>query len=642
MGLADLKLVPMLSKLEIAELLSGVEIFLNLKPELLQAIAEVVEIRDYQAGDKIVQQGEDGTEFFVVVEGHVDVFVQDYALWTEQKVLELGPGKSFGETSLLTDERRSATVTASVSTKCVVLSKENFGKLMSRLAEVGVAVSRYLARRLSQQCKLTGHRFLSIDELVYDPKLYRAIPEPILQRCQAIPIALNGRTLTLALTRPNDLEVLRTLGAEVPGFGIEPMACSVDDYLAFLYRHRGGAPQVEPKSLSDVSDVRLEDGQVPAEPIRRILLSMLSSGTSHSLVDVEIRSAQVWSKKNHSLQPLLPACDAAQARSLRNYIDELLCLGERTAGVSHQAVQVQGRRYQLSLSALKSAHRARYSIELTDVKTAVPPLRSILPSEGTFNLIRAAAHQQGSILFWCGAENSGLSTSLYSVLESLADCLDLRDVVLMEDRPLIPHERLVQFPKPETLTSMLRVLVEQRPEVVGLDALNGRQLKELMSFAQLEPTVVATFAGDDLLEILLGSYREDRGSLSSWHRISFVVRQRLARKICHACCEQMKPKSELLENLKKQGLSNSEGLYFQGKGCPQCHHSGLSGVVPILEAVAWNRTLLEHFEQLEPGGSVWAGLPEELYAFSSRGFARLLLSKGMLEPQEALRVVGRL
>lgn len=632
----------MLSKMEITELLSGVEIFLNLKPELLQAIAEVVEIRDYQAGAKIVQQGEDGTEFFVVVDGHVEVLVQDYALWTEQKVLELGPGKSFGETSLLTDERRSATVTASTPTKCVVLSKENFSKLMNRLAEVGVAVSRYLARRLSQQCKLTGHRFLSIDELVYDPKLYRAIPEPVLHRCQAIPIALHGRTLTLALTRPNDLEVLRTLGAEVPGFGIEPMACSVDDYLAFLYRHRGGAPRVDPKSLSDSSDVRLEDGQVPAEPIRKIVLSLLSSGAPQALIDVENRSGQVWMKKNHSLQPLLPACDAAQARSLRNYFDELLDLGERAAGVSHQAVQVQGRRYQLSLSALKSTTRARYSVELTDVKTAVPPLRSILPSDGTFNLVRAAAHQQGSILFWCGAENSGLSTSLYSVLESLADCLDLRDVVLLEERPLIPHDRLAQFPKPESLTSSFRVLAEQRPQVVALDALSRPQLKELLSFAQLESAVVATYTGDDLLEMLAGNYREDRGSLPSWHRISFVVRQRLARKTCHACCEQMEPKKEMLENLQKCGLDNTEGLYFQGKGCPLCHHSGLNGVVPILEAVAWNRTLLEHFEQLEPGGSVWAGLPEELYAFSSRSFARLLLSKGMLEPQEALRVVGRI
>jgi type IV pilus assembly protein PilB len=629
----------MVSQELLIELIAKTEIFVSLKPEFHKAIAEATKLRHYESGKRIVKQGEEGKEFFMVVSGSVNVLVEDYALWTEQVVLELRSGQSFGEAALLSHERRSATVQAKEPTVCAVLSQEAFDKLLRRLPEVALEVSRYLASRLSAQCRLTGFRFVSGDQLLYDPKTYRAFSESVLRRCQAIPLGLKGRTVTIALTRPNDIEAIRALQKEVPGLGLEPVACTPEDYESFLHRYRS-SPSQRARSYESGHGFKFKraDGSFIGDPLRTVLAALLEHGESHLIVDSDVENAQLLVRRDGFLEPLLPSASGDNARGLRSQIDDCLSPEKNQAGYKVFSVSVDGRSYQLSVSVLVGRNRRRYSIELTDVQSAVPPIRSLFPSDSLLNMVRASLNEPGRIIFLTGGKDSGLSTTLYSFLESRREVLDHRNVLLFEDRPLIPQDQIVQLELGRELEPTLSVATGQKPELIAFDSLRPHQIEELLFHHDNEPTIIATYRGDDLLDVLARVAGKVEGRAPSLYRVSLILRQRLVRRVCVHCCERFEVHDRELKRLQESSLDNGENHYYKGQGCVECGHTGVLGQVPLFEAIRCSRSLLEGLAGLRSSRDEKVAALRDSFAFSYRSFARLLISKGLIDPLEGLRL----
>jgi CRP-like cAMP-binding protein len=124
------------------ELLSAVALFDGIDPAGLAAIAaRAVEV-DFAAGRSIVRQGEDGTGFFLIVQGRARV-VQD-----GQTVAELGPGDFFGELALLDGQPRMAAVVADEPTRCLALARWEFETLLETQPRLAIAILRGVAGRL--------------------------------------------------------------------------------------------------------------------------------------------------------------------------------------------------------------------------------------------------------------------------------------------------------------------------------------------------------------------------------------------------------------------------------------------------------------------------------------------------------------
>lgn len=96
-------------------------------------------------GEKLIEQGAEGDSMFILVDGKLDVFVdRDGA---HARVASLSSGDCFGEMSLLTGEKRSATVIAAMDCEVVEIGKAVLGKSLKENPQLLVMLGELLTKR---------------------------------------------------------------------------------------------------------------------------------------------------------------------------------------------------------------------------------------------------------------------------------------------------------------------------------------------------------------------------------------------------------------------------------------------------------------------------------------------------------------
>ena len=125
-----------------ADALAKAPLFRNLSRSDLVALAKVTEDLEFDEGKVLAREGEIGHEFFVIVDGEVEVAKGGAT------VRNLGPGDFFGEIALIWDSpRRTATVTAAGTVRLFVLTRQAFRGLIDHHPDIEEKVLEALEER---------------------------------------------------------------------------------------------------------------------------------------------------------------------------------------------------------------------------------------------------------------------------------------------------------------------------------------------------------------------------------------------------------------------------------------------------------------------------------------------------------------
>ena len=117
------------SELEHRKIFLKNSVLRDLPPEELDQLARTVQIRVAQPNEIIFKEGDPPEAFYIIGSGRVRVFVS-HKDRIERELRVCGPGGHFGEVGLLTGETRSANVETLVETLLIVLSKQQFDRLL--------------------------------------------------------------------------------------------------------------------------------------------------------------------------------------------------------------------------------------------------------------------------------------------------------------------------------------------------------------------------------------------------------------------------------------------------------------------------------------------------------------------------------
>ncbi len=105
-------------------------------------ISTQVEELDFPSGAVLCKQGETGGDFFILLSGSAEVTRDGH------HVRDIRPGDFFGEIALLEHVPRTATVTTTSASRCLVLGPRQFQNVLAQHTEIALAVLHAMAERV--------------------------------------------------------------------------------------------------------------------------------------------------------------------------------------------------------------------------------------------------------------------------------------------------------------------------------------------------------------------------------------------------------------------------------------------------------------------------------------------------------------
>jgi CRP/FNR family transcriptional regulator, cyclic AMP receptor protein len=125
------------------ELLKKVPLFADCSKAELRELAKSADEIDLREGTVLTREGRPGREFFVLIDGTVRVTKDG------KKVADLQGGDWLGEIALLTDEPRTATVTATSPVDVLVITDRRFRNVVETMPSIALKVLSRVSERLT-------------------------------------------------------------------------------------------------------------------------------------------------------------------------------------------------------------------------------------------------------------------------------------------------------------------------------------------------------------------------------------------------------------------------------------------------------------------------------------------------------------
>jgi len=123
--------------------LKGVSLFSDLNQRQLRKLSRFCQERKFRPGMTVLREGlMSGVSFFVIVEGEATVSVNGNELG------RLEPGDHFGELALITEQARTATVTAATELRCLTMAMWHFQRFLKDNPDTAWKLIQHLGREL--------------------------------------------------------------------------------------------------------------------------------------------------------------------------------------------------------------------------------------------------------------------------------------------------------------------------------------------------------------------------------------------------------------------------------------------------------------------------------------------------------------
>jgi len=143
-----------------AEALAATPLFAGLSQEALGALVEQLQLVTLSTNEVLFYEGDPGDALYVIVEGEVSVSAEGPP---RVEMARLGAGSFIGEVALMTDQPRSATVTAVADAELLRIDRKTLSKVLSEHGEVLHAVLRFVRDRLVDRWTRTSPLFRAFD-----------------------------------------------------------------------------------------------------------------------------------------------------------------------------------------------------------------------------------------------------------------------------------------------------------------------------------------------------------------------------------------------------------------------------------------------------------------------------------------------
>mgnify|MGYP000932899919 CR=1 FL=1 len=249
---------------------------------------------------------------------------------------------------------------------------------------------------------------------------------------------------------------------------------------------------------------------------------------------------------------------------------------------------VDGKDVDLRVSVLPMLNSEKVVIRVLNTSAGVPTLKQLGFSDYHIETIERNIKRPFGLFLLTGPTGSGKTTTLYSILNILKS--DDSNITTLED-PIEYYVSGVNQSQinPEvgfSFASGLRAILRQDPNIIMVGEIRDNETAELVIHAGLTGHLVFSTLHTNnawgAIPRLVDMHAEPFLLAST---LNLVMAQRLVRKICPDCKEEVELPPALFSKIEQEFSKIPENLrndikklqFFRGKGCSSCANSGYIG-----------------------------------------------------------------
>lgn len=392
---------------------------------------------------------------------------------------------------------------------------------------------------------------------------------------------MTGHTVQVVATTPQDIEeTLKSILPDGNVFVIDDMMDVSDSDLS-----------VVEKQITDLSDLEGSASESPViKLVNYIVYAAVKDGASDIHVEPDDGKLRVRYRVDGRLyEKISPPHQMLAAVVSRIKIMAGLDISERRVpqdgGIT---IVIDKRQIDLRVSTCPGKFGEKVVIRIIDTRNAMTSLEKLGFGYEMLEKFRATIHEPNGVFLVTGPTGSGKSTSLYAALNEIND--EAINISTVEDPVEYNLNGVNQFQVNEkagfTFSGALRSLLRQDPDVIMLGEIRDQETAKIATQAALTGhMVLSTLHTNDAPSAITRLYNIGVEPYLVAASIRGVLAQRLVRKICKSCKEQVEITPALertMERLVEPGEAPLEAVYH-GTGCAKCRDTGYAGRLGIYE-----------------------------------------------------------
>jgi type IV pilus assembly protein PilB len=463
-----------------------------------------------------------------------------------------------------------------------------------------------------------GTEYVDLNQRDIPPDILRMIPSGLARLHRALPIAIAGNTLRLALADPLDpraAEDLRfALGKDVDVV-VAPIE-QIEDRIKQYYGTDTASMEDILKQLGETGellqlrgDATAVEEEANATPIIRFVDLIMYQAIQDRASDIHFEPFENEFKIRYRVDGALyemapPPRHLALPVISRVKVMANMNIAERRLPQDGRIQKnIAGRNVDLRVSTLPTQFGESVVLRVLDRTTVNLDLEMLGMPDYIHAYILEIIERPNGIFIVTGPTGSGKTTTLYSCLRKI-NTIDSK--LLTAEEPVeYDLEGVVQVPVNEaiglTFARILRAFLRQDPDRIMVGETRDLETAQISIQASLTGHLVFTTlhtndapgAVTRLIDMGVEPFL-----ISS--TLEAVLGQRLMRSICANCRATYQPNDSLLAQLEISRRDIGSQSFYYGKGCEACNQTGYKGRKGIYELMRITDPLRELINERAP------------------------------------------
>ncbi len=518
-----------------------------------------------------------------------------------------------------------------VMRQATLISEQAYEQILSEIQQTGASDTAVLSKHVSPDLLALatksveyGTPCIQLEGVVPEPEALEKVSAGFAYRNKVVPIQLEADVLTVAMADVLNVVLIDEIQL-VTNCQVTPMLAvetEIDEAIIRLYGRTaesllsagikgpvGATTTFERETIDDfgIDEKDLSQDPTVIHAVDQMIIDAVRMGASDIHIEPYPTQLKIRFRVDGVLedQPQPPAY-LQSAITSRIKIMAGMDVAERRrpqdGKIGVNIGSVGNRQIDLRVSTVPTVatlHGESVVLRILDRQSIEFGLSELGLTEDNLELFQRMIRKPHGIILATGPTGSGKTTSLYACLKEI-NSPDVK-IITLEDPVEYELEGINQIQvNPDidfTFADGLRHILRQDPDKVLVGEIRDYETAEMAIHTSLTGHLVfSTLHTNDAPGAVTRLIDMDVEPYLVASTVEGIIAQRLARRICKACCEMYSPDIHELSGLIGNGNGNNTSIPYdmmipRAVGCKECRGRGYKGRIGIFEVLFMNEEL---------------------------------------------------